>query len=208
MTAITAITAQTRRGHGGVSVARSRIVEQVRAGAEDIGVTRSDRMPAAPNGRGVARALDPWGTRRCARSGHGAEWASSSRRRCDAALLGRLLPRVTVVTPNLPRPARWPVPGRRGRRAAGFGRFTRRAGGVVLTGGHRDSARICSSMVAGSSRFRERPPMARPRSGCTHSSALAAHLRLARPARAARSAKRIAANAVRRRLRAGRGPGR
>ena len=122
-----------------------------------------------------------------------------------AAIVEHLLPRATVITPNLPGGAR----ARRGaaERAAG-GRRARprpraaraRPGEVVVTGGHRDEATDVFfdgerlERIAGE----RHPDGAAHGSGCTHSSALAAHLALGvTPLEAARAAQRIAGEAVR-----------
>jgi hydroxymethylpyrimidine/phosphomethylpyrimidine kinase len=82
---------------------------------------------------------------------------------------------------------------------------------VVLTGGHREEA---TDLFFDGRELAEIPGERYPDgaahgSGCTHSSALAAHLALGfEPVEAARAAKRIASEAVRDGLRAvGEGPG-
>jgi hydroxymethylpyrimidine/phosphomethylpyrimidine kinase len=118
-----------------------------------------------------------------------------------AALVERLLPRATVITPNLPE-AR--VLGGDGAPAEpeALARALHRLGPdvVVVTGGHREEA---TDVVFDGERVHRltgdrHPDGAAHGSGCTHSSALAAHLALGHdPLSAARAAKAIAAEAVR-----------
>jgi hydroxymethylpyrimidine/phosphomethylpyrimidine kinase len=122
----------------------------------------------------------------------------------EEALRTRLLPRATVVTPN--------VPEARVLAGAGEGELesTARAihalgpQAVVITGGHRDEA---IDLFFDGRRLVEIPGDRVPGgashgSGCTHSSTLAAHLALGHePLEAAQAAKRIAAEAVRHGLR-------
>ena len=131
----------------------------------------------------------------------------------EDALRSRLVSRVTVVTPNLPE-AR--VLAGAGEGADGFelARAIHALGpaNVVVTGGHREQA---IDVFFDGERLVELPGERYPEgaahgSGCTHSSALAAHLALGLdPLEAAREAKRIASEAVRdglRALGAGAGP--
>jgi hydroxymethylpyrimidine/phosphomethylpyrimidine kinase len=152
-----------------------------------------------------------------------------------AAIVEDLLPLATVITPNLPearvladtaRDSAAAEPhepaagdGPRGAAAAGddaepLARVLHRLGpaAVVVTGGHREAAtdvffdgEVLEAI--GGERYARG---AAHGSGCTHSSALAAHLALGHtPLEAARAAKRIAAEAVRDGLRdlgAGAGP--
>jgi hydroxymethylpyrimidine/phosphomethylpyrimidine kinase len=129
-----------------------------------------------------------------------------------AALIDTLLPRASVITPNLPE----------ARVLAGDGapddvedlaRALHALGPdvVVVTGGHREEATDVLfdgdgiHLIPGE----RHPDGAAHGSGCTHSSALAAHLALGfSPLQAARAARAIAAEAVRDGLREiGRGPG-
>jgi hydroxymethylpyrimidine/phosphomethylpyrimidine kinase len=130
----------------------------------------------------------------------------------ERALRERLLPRVAVATPNLMEaavlsglgPAAPPDELARAVHALG-------AGVVVVTGGHREEA---SDVFYDGDRLVEihgerYPGGAAHGSGCTHSSALAAHLAHGyEPLEAARRAKVIASAAVARGLRElGEGPG-
>jgi hydroxymethylpyrimidine/phosphomethylpyrimidine kinase len=136
-----------------------------------------------------------------------------------AAMIELLLPLATVITPNLPE-ARVLARGSEGRagEAAGgdaedLARALHRLGpaNVVVTGGHRDD--VVDVFFDGETIERlpgeRHPDGAAHGSGCTHSSALAAHLALGfTPLEAARAARAIASEAVRAGLREiGRGPG-
>jgi hydroxymethylpyrimidine/phosphomethylpyrimidine kinase len=217
MTAITAITAQNTVAVTAVyPLPGEIIVEQVRAVAEDIGVdaVKIGMLGSAATIEAVDRALDLVGDAPVVLDP--VMVAESGARLLDddaeASLRARLLPRVTVVTPNLPE----------GRALA---RVSEDVDGeelvralhalgpevVVLTGGHRESA---TDLFFDGRRVIEIPGErhrdgAAHGSGCTHSSALAAQLALGlEPLEAARIAKRIAADAVRDGLRGlGRGAG-
>jgi hydroxymethylpyrimidine/phosphomethylpyrimidine kinase len=205
MTAITAVTAQNTAAVTGVyPLAADAIVEQVRAVAEDIGV---DAVKIGMLGTGetieaVDRALDLVGKApvvldpvMVAESG-----ARLLGEDAEEALRTRLLPRATVVTPNLPeaRALAGLHQGEPDRLARAIHELGPRA--VVITGGHREEATDLffdgRQLVAiPGERY---PDGASHGSGCTHSSALAAHLALGlEPLEAAREAKRIAAEAVR-----------
>jgi hydroxymethylpyrimidine/phosphomethylpyrimidine kinase len=206
MTAITAITAQNTTAVTGVyPVAPEAIVEQVRAVAEDIGVdavkigmlgnaetigavdSALDLVPDAPV------VLDP------------VMVAESGARLLDEqaveALRTRLVPRATVVTPNLAEAAALAgaAPGgdpeELARRVHELGPEA-----VVVTGGHREDA---TDLYFDGARVeaihgQRHPGGASHGSGCTHSSALAAHLALgATPLEAAVRAKEVASAAVR-----------
>jgi hydroxymethylpyrimidine/phosphomethylpyrimidine kinase len=221
MTAITAVTAQNTVAVTGVyPLPPAAIVEQVRAVAEDIGVdaVKIGMLGTAETIAAVDQALDLVGEApvvldpvMVAESG-----ARLLDEQAEEALRGRLLPRVAVVTPNLAEArvlaGRAADPAAQGREAApeaapeelaraihGLG-----PGAVVVTGGHRKEA---TDLFYDGERMVEIPGERHPDgashgSGCTHSSALAAHLALGHePLEAAREAKRIAAEAVREGLR-------
>jgi hydroxymethylpyrimidine/phosphomethylpyrimidine kinase len=128
-----------------------------------------------------------------------------------AAIVEELLPRVTVITPNVPE-ARV-LAGEEddveslARRLHGLG-----PDAVVVTGGHREAATdvFFDGDVLERIPGERYPDGAAHGSGCTHSSALAAHLALGLPPlEAAKAAKRVASEAVRdgiRGLGAGAGP--
>jgi hydroxymethylpyrimidine/phosphomethylpyrimidine kinase len=235
MTAVTAITAQNTVGVSAVhAVPPEVILAQVRALAEDIGVdaVKIGMLGDAATVEVVARVLDelPAGTPvvldpvMVAESG--AELLSPDAR---AALVELLVPRATVVTPNVPE-ARALAEVGRSRAGASHGHEDRATGAadldaeamaravhalgprvVVVTGGHREEA---VDVFYDGKRLVELPGERHPSgaahgSGCTHSSVLAARLALGDdPLEAARVAKAFAARAVRDGLRGlGAGPG-
>ena len=148
----------------------------------------------------------------------GAELLESAAR---AALVALMLPRATVITPNLPearalcraapRAAHDAAPDADD--APALARALHRLGPrcVVVTGGHRDEP---TDVFFDGERLVELPGERHPGaaahgSGCTHSSVLAARLALGdTPLEAARTAKRRASDAVRDGLTGiGHGPG-
>lgn len=216
MTAITALTAQNTVGVEAVlAIDPAMIVAQVRAVASDVGVdavkigmlgtvATIDAVVAALDllDRDVPVVLDPVMV-----SESGAPLLEGDARE---ALVERLLPRVTVTTPNVPEAL--VIAGIDGD-APELARAIHRLGPrcVVVTGGHRDKA---TDVLFDGERIVEIPGERFPDgaahgSGCTHSSALAAHLALGLPVdEAARAAKAVAARAVRDGLREiGHGPG-
>ena len=222
-TAVTAITAQNTLGVRAVhGVAPEMIVAQVAAIAEDIGVdaVKIGMLGTVETIDAVGRALDLVGGApvvldpvMVAESG-----ATLLDEDAVAALRDRLLPRAAVVTPNVMeagvlvasavRPEEATAP-----ELAELARAVQRLGpgAVVVTGGHAAEA---TDIFFDSETLELIPGPLHPRgashgSGCTHSSALAAHLALGlSPLEAARRAKVIAAEAVRDGLRAlGRGAG-
>jgi hydroxymethylpyrimidine/phosphomethylpyrimidine kinase len=222
MTAITALTAQNTLEVTGVHpVPGDFIVEQVRALADDIGVdaVKIGMLGAEETVEAVDEALDllapgtPIVIDPVMVAESGAVLLDDAAR---AALTGRLLPRATVITPNLPE-ARV-LAGPEGPRGApdepeDLARALHALGPgvVVVTGGHRAEATDvvfdgdAIHLIPGP----RHPDGAAHGSGCTHSSALAAHLALGYPAlEAAQRAREIAAAAVRDGLRGlGGGPG-
>jgi hydroxymethylpyrimidine/phosphomethylpyrimidine kinase len=226
MTAITAVTAQNTVGVSAIhAIPADAIVAQVRAVSEDIRIdaVKIGMLGTASTIRAVARALDeiPAGTPIVLDpvmvSESGAELLE---RDAVEALATVLLPRASVVTPNLPEARvlaeRSVAPEAR---ASGRGEPEALAraihalgpGAVVVTGGHRERA---SDLFFDGTRLVELagerfPDGAAHGSGCTHSSALAARLAWGDdPLEAARSAKEIASRAVRDGLRdVGAGPG-
>ena len=218
MTAITALTAQNTVGVTGVHpVPPEFIVEQVRAVQSDIGVdaVKIGMLGTAAIVAAVNEALDllepgtPVVIDPVMVSESGAVLLDEAAR---AALTAQLLPRATVITPNLPE-ARV-LADDPDADAEDLARALHRLGpaAVVVTGGHRDEA---TDVFFDGERLRlipgeRHPDGAAHGSGCTHSSSLAAHLALGHdPLTAAEAAKRIAAEAVRNGLRgigAGAGP--
>jgi hydroxymethylpyrimidine/phosphomethylpyrimidine kinase len=219
MTAITAITAQNTIAVTAVHpVPPDMIIAQVRAVATDIGVdaVKIGMLGDRPTIEAVARALaelpgrtpvvlDP------------VMVAESGARLLDpaarSALVELLLPRATVLTPNVPEAIA--LLGGAGERddvetlARGIHALGPQA--VVVTGGHRDAA---TDVFFDGARLVELPGPRHPDgathgSGCTHSSVLAARLAHGDdPLAAARVAKQLASRAVANGLREiGDGPG-
>ncbi len=205
MTAITAITAQNTVGVEAVeAVSAETIVAQVGAVAEDTGVdaVKIGMLGTAETVDAVVEALNLTGEApvvvdpvMVAESG-----AVLLDEEARAALIERLLPLATVVTPNIPEARALSGAGERdsqedlAREVLALGPHA-----VVVTGGH--SERIVdlffdgreSAEIAGESH----PGPAAHGSGCTHSSALAAFLAHGdTPLEAARKAREIASAAV------------
>jgi hydroxymethylpyrimidine/phosphomethylpyrimidine kinase len=217
MTAITAITAQSTVAVEAVeAISPETNVAQVAAVAEDIGVdaVKIGMLGTAETVDAVVEALslvadapvvvDPV---MVAESG-----AVLLDERARAALVERLLPLATVVTPNIPE----------ARALAGVGAHESQEDlarevlalgphAVVVTGGH--SERVIDLFFDGRQAVEipgeRHPDGAAHGSGCTHSSALAAFLAHGlEPLEAARRAREIASEAVAHGLRdLGRGPG-
>jgi hydroxymethylpyrimidine/phosphomethylpyrimidine kinase len=234
MTAVTAITAQNTVGVIAVHTIPPEIIRaQVLAVAQDMGVdaVKIGMLGTTATIEAVAEALEtlPDGTPvvldpvMVSESG-----AALLEREARVALIERLLPLATVVTPNLPEArqlagaparqlagARAPQPtGAHGdTEAEQLARAIRALGPdvVVVTGGHRDQA---TDVFFDGEKLHEIPGPRHPDgaahgSGCTHSSVLAARLAWGdSPLQAARTAKQRAAEAVRQGLSdIGAGPG-
>jgi hydroxymethylpyrimidine/phosphomethylpyrimidine kinase len=215
MTAITAITAQSTVGVIAVHhVPPAVIAAQVAAIAGDIGVdaVKIGMLGTVATIEAVAEALDrlPKGTPVVLDpvmvSESGSTLLEQSARR---ALVGQLLPRVTVVTPNLPE-ARELVAAAgvtvdagadENREVEALARAIQQLGPqvVVITGGHREAG---SDLVFDGTDVHElagprHPDGAAHGSGCTHSSVLASFLAWGDdPLNAARVARVAAARAV------------
>ncbi|MBK8295329.1 MAG: bifunctional hydroxymethylpyrimidine kinase/phosphomethylpyrimidine kinase [Solirubrobacterales bacterium] len=205
MTAITAITAQNTVGVNAIeAISPSMIIDQIRAVAEDIEIdavkigmlgtietteavaTGLDLIPAAPV------VVDPVMV-----AESGADLLQPDAR---SALVELIIPRATVVTPNIPE----------ARILAGLGKEADQTAlaravlvlgpsNVVITGGH--STGLIDLFFDGVDLVEiegERHPGSSSHgSGCTHSSALAAFLaRGQNPLEAARSARKVASRAV------------
>ncbi len=222
MTAITSLTAQNTVGVTSVHpVPPAFVIEQVRVVADDLGVdaVKTGMLGTAETVEAVAEALDllPEGTPLIVDpvmvAESGATLLDDPARR---AVVERLLPRATVITPNLPEAAALAavagldVPEDDAEALAralhGLG-----PGAVVVTGGHREEA---TDVYFDGERLELLPGErhadgAAHGSGCTHASSLAAFIALgAAPLEAARAAKKLAAAAVRDGLRElGAGPG-
>jgi hydroxymethylpyrimidine/phosphomethylpyrimidine kinase len=218
MSAITAITAQNTVAVTDVyPLPPEAILAQVRAVVEDIGVdaVKIGMLGTSETIAAVEQALDLIGDVPVVLDP--VMVAESGARLLDVdaeeALRTRVLPRVAVVTPNLPEARALADPEalpdaevlRRARgdaEPADLARAIHALGpaNVVVTGGHREQA--IDTFFDGE-RLVELPGEHYPEgaahgSGCTHSSALAAHLALGLdPLEAARRAKQIASEAVR-----------
>jgi hydroxymethylpyrimidine/phosphomethylpyrimidine kinase len=220
MTAITAITAQSTVGVTAIHPVPPEIVlAQVLAVLADVGVdaVKVGMLGTAPVTLAVARALDelPAGTPVVVDPVMVAE---SGARLLDPdaqrALVEEILPRATVLTPNLPE-ARVlageqledlrSVAADEDDEAEILARALLALGPrvVVLTGGHR--ARAAADLFLDSSRDgsmvsiegERHPDGAAHGSGCTHSSVLAAQLALGHsPLQAARTARALAGAAI------------
>jgi hydroxymethylpyrimidine/phosphomethylpyrimidine kinase len=205
MTAITALTAQNTVGVTGVHpVPGPFIVEQVRAVVDDIGVdaVKIGMLGTAEIVAAVDEALDllepqtPIVIDPVMVAESGAVLLDDDAR---AALVELLLPRATVITPNVPE-AR--VLARGGEDPEQLARTLHGLGPdvVVITGGHREEAEdlVFDGETLERIPGERHPDGAAHGSGCTHSSALAAHLALGHsPLQAAIRAKEVASQAVR-----------
>jgi len=216
MTAITAITAQNTVGVTAVhAIPPDIIVAQVKAVADDIGVdaVKIGMLGDTETIEGVAEALkllpedtpvvlDPVMV-----AESGAVLLAPEARQ---ALIDNLLPRATVVTPNLPE-ARTLTSDDLD--APELARKVHALGprAVVVTGGHREP--LADVFFDGQRlvelRGERHQDGAAHGSGCTHSSVLAARLALGdEPLEAARAARELASRAVAQGLREiGKGPG-
>ncbi len=224
MSAITAITAQNTLGVEAVhAIPPEIVIAQVRAVVADIGVdaVKVGMLGAASTVHAVAAALDelfgeiPVVVDPVMVSESGARLLDLD---AESALLAEILPRATVLTPNLPEASALVggVSDSTQDQASILARAVLKLGPkiVVLTGGHREQAtdlfldshepeRIVS--IPG----KRHPDGAAHGSGCTHSSVLAAQLALGRPPlQAAFAARALTGEAVARGLRdVGHGPG-
>jgi hydroxymethylpyrimidine/phosphomethylpyrimidine kinase len=219
MSAVTAITAQNTLGVSAVHLVPGEVIlAQVRAVVQDIGVdaVKVGMLGGAEGARAVARALEelPAGVPvvvdpvMVAESG-----ASLLDEQAQRVLVAEIVPRASVVTPNLPE-ARALAGGTDGAgdraevHALARAVLALGAKAVVLTGGHRDEA--CDVFLAAERPEdvieipgERHPDGAAHGSGCTHSSVLAAQLALGATALdAARAARALAGEAVAHGLRA------
>jgi hydroxymethylpyrimidine/phosphomethylpyrimidine kinase len=219
-TAITAITVQNTVAVSAVETVAPEIISaQIRVVAEDLGVdaVKIGMLGDIATIEAVAEALD-------ALPGdppvvHDPVMVAESGARLlpdDAltALVRLILPRATVVTPNLQEARVLAGPGAEGADGEKLARAVQALGprAVIVTGGHRAQA---TDLLFDGETLTELPGERHPDgaahgSGCTHSSTLAARLALGDPLPdAARRARAAAAAAVRNGLRdlgAGAGP--
>jgi hydroxymethylpyrimidine/phosphomethylpyrimidine kinase len=211
MTAITALTAQSTVGVTAIHpIPRDFIVEQVRVVQDDLGVdaVKIGMLGTAETVEAVSEALElldadtPIVIDPVMVAESGAVLLDDAARE---ALARELLPKATVITPNVPE-ARVLAgdaqrPDELARKPDELARKLYELGpdNVVVTGGHRDEL---TDLFYDGDTLTEIPGDRHPDgaahgSGCTHSSALAAHLALGHsPLEAAREARRIAAEAV------------
>jgi hydroxymethylpyrimidine/phosphomethylpyrimidine kinase len=230
--AVTAITAQNTCGVSAVHpIPPEMILAQVRAVLSDIGVdaVKVGMLGSADAVHAVARALDelPPGTPvvvdpvMVAESG--AQLLDFDAR---AALVAEILPRATILTPNIPEAralashsssaiGEWPSRDEdAAARALAVAVLALGPRIVVLTGGHRAQAidlfldSSAPEQIVGIPGMRH-PDGAAHGSGCTHSSVIAAQLALGRaPLQAAFAARSLTGAAVAEGLRdIGKGPG-
>jgi hydroxymethylpyrimidine/phosphomethylpyrimidine kinase len=228
MSAITAITAQSTTGVSAIhAVPPEIVIAQVRAVVQDIGVdaVKVGMIGSAETARAVARAIDelPAGTPvvvdpvMVAESG-----ARLLEPDAERVLLAEILPRASVLTPNLPEARRLAElagdPAGAGaaeedeqREAEALVRavLALGPGAVVLTGGHRtravdlflDGDGDGDGEAVAIEGERQRDGAAHG-SGCTHSAILAAQLALGRTKlEAARIARALVGEAIARGLR-------
>jgi hydroxymethylpyrimidine/phosphomethylpyrimidine kinase len=217
-TAITAITVQNTVGVTDVHPVPTDIIQaQVRVVAEDLGIdaVKIGMLGDRATIEAVAAVLDelpadtPVVVDPVMVAESGARLLAPD---AEQALAERLLPRATVVTPNVPEARALTGLGPE----AGPEELVRAVHALgprvaVLTGGHRDEV---TDLVFDGETLTELPGERHPDgaahgSGCTHSSTLAARLALGDdPLQAARTAKAVASAAVRDGLRElGRGAG-
>jgi hydroxymethylpyrimidine/phosphomethylpyrimidine kinase len=218
MTAITALTAQNTLGVSAVhATPPEMIVEQVRQVASDIGVDTvkigmlgtAETVAAVTEALGLLEPGTPIVIDPVMVAESGAALLDDAARQ---ALVEQLLPLATVITPNLPE-ARVLARSDPGADAQVLVRTLHRLGprAVVVTGGHREE--VVDVFFDGDTLEEisgpRHPDGTAHGSGCTHSSALAAHLALGHtPLEAARAARVTASDAVRDGLRGlGGGPG-
>ncbi len=217
MTAITAITAQSTVGVEAIHpIPPELIVAQVRAVADDIGVdaVKIGMLGTSDTVCAVRDALEYVGDApividpvMVAESG--AVLLDDAARQ---AIVDELLPMAAVITPNLPEARVLAGDGEGDAEALARALHALGPAAVVVTGGHREEATdlFFDGRELHAIPGERHPDGAAHGSGCTHSSALAAHLALGfSPLEAARAARRIAGDAVRDGLRsigAGAGP--
>jgi hydroxymethylpyrimidine/phosphomethylpyrimidine kinase len=204
MTAITAITAQSTVGVEAVhQIPPEMIVAQVRAVAEDIGVdaVKIGMLGTPETVHAVRDALELVGDApvvidpvMVAESG--AVLLDDAARQ---AIVEELMPLAAVITPNLPEARVLAGDGDDDAEALARALHDLGPRAVVVTGGHRDEATDVFfdgdelHLIPGE----RHADGAAHGSGCTHSSALAAHLALGfSPLEAARAARRVAGDAV------------
>jgi hydroxymethylpyrimidine/phosphomethylpyrimidine kinase len=229
MSAITAITAQNTLGVEAVhAIPPEIVIAQVRAVVADIGVdaVKVGMLGGAATVRAVAAALDelpgeiPVVVDPVMVSESGARLLDLD---AESALVAEILPRATILTPNVPEAdalvgAVWAAgvsdPMQDDTPALARAVLALGPKIVLLTGGHREQATDLFLDSDAPERIvgipgKRYPDGAAHGSGCTHSSVLAAQLALGRaPLQAAFAARALTGDAVARGLRdIGQGPG-
>src|SRR4051812_33403080 len=214
MTAITVLTAQNTTGVTAIhAVPPDFIIEQVRTVHADIGIDaiKIGMLGTATIVHAVREAIDsidvPIVIDPVMVAESGAVLLDDEARR---AIVSELFPLATVITPNVPE-ARVLAGGDGDPDELAVVLHELGPENVVITGGHRDEITdvFYDGITVYHLRGERHPDGAAHGSGCTHSSALAAHLALGcTPKQAAQRAKQIAEEAVKNGLRQiGRGPG-
>ncbi len=216
-TAITAITVQNTVGVSAVQAVDTQIISgQVRAVAQDLGVdaVKIGMLGDVATIATVASALDALAS--ATPIVHDPVMVAESGARLLAidavdALRKLILPRASVITPNLAEARALAGDDTLDGIELARALYALGPACVVITGGHRDTA---TDLFFDGTTLTELPGERHPDgaahgSGCTHSSTLAARLALGDdPLRAARHARAVAADAVANGLRElGRGPG-
>ena len=203
--AITAATVQNTRGVGAVApLAPALVAAQIEAviGDLDVHAIKIGMLGTAGIVRAVADAIDRV---TCPVVLDPVIAASDGRRLLDArgvqALLSELLPRASVVTPNLPEAEALSgcrIVDDRSRCRAAERLHEMGAAHVIITGGHRTGTQVIDLLFDGRRFIELRVPRIRRRSphgtGCTFAAALAAGLALGRrlPDAAARAQQYVA----------------
>ncbi|MBK5233753.1 MAG: bifunctional hydroxymethylpyrimidine kinase/phosphomethylpyrimidine kinase [Thermoleophilia bacterium] len=205
MTAITAITAQNTVGVSAIeAISPEMIIEQIRAVADDIGVdaVKIGMLGNAETIEAVATGLDlipeaPVVVDPVMVAESGADLLQPEAR---SALVELILPRATVVTPNISE-ARLLTGLNEESSQAALAEAVLKLGpsSVVITGGH--SSGLIDVFFDGENLVEiegdHHPGSSSHGSGCTHSSALATFLAKGQdPLEAARSARKVASKAV------------
>jgi hydroxymethylpyrimidine/phosphomethylpyrimidine kinase len=222
MTAITAVTVQDTRGvHGYEALPPALVADQIRAVAADIGVdaAKTGMLAEAAIVEAVADAVAETGIGNLVVdpvfvSKHGNPLLASD---AVAALRSRILPLATLVTPNLPEAsglAGFEVASREDMRRAADAILALGPRAVLVKGGHLEEADgEATDLLVGEAgvAWITRPRIDTPHThgtGCTLSSAIAAHLALGATLRdAVEAGKRFVTAAIRRALPLGEGIG-
>lgn len=215
MTAITALTAQNTVGVDMIeAISPKMIVAQVKAVADDIGVdaVKIGMLGDNPTIEAVAEALGLIGDAPVVLdpvmvSESGADLLESDARE---SLVEKILPRATVVTPNIPEAMAITGLDQTDQHQLARAMLELGPKTVVVTGGH--SEEMIDLFFDGEREVEIKGPVYPGRSahgsGCTHSSILAAQLALGLdPLEAATKAREIASQAVADSLDIGAGPG-